>query len=401
MRRALVALCLFACTKTNNTNINEVTPPPKSQPAKSARLIENKNESYQIEFPPGWESSIEKEEADIFGQKKSFDVLKASWGIPTKARLTIQTRDHFIDGDDLLRRDLPVWVEQITKDTQVLGEPLIKPVQGKTKGMRVAVKVMSQNEATYWERVYLYAPGISKAYVLTFTAKTSDEAAFSEQRALIVAAFEVKPAPDEPLNEDQCRKALTSLRESGRPAKEISCLRLIGVPEQNPEPWWLSLGAAYDRAGLQSEAMDAYQSALNSTNKESLYRARLSRGRILRESEKYTDAAAEYSAALEQKPDSKDATFGLGLSLHLGGDPKGAVALYETWLTTHPDDYEMKESLAFALEDLARFKDAAKLWQEALAVRKKNPTEGDNPEWIEKGDKALARLKEKAERRGP
>ena len=221
------------------------------------------------------------------------------------------------------------------------------------------------------------------------------------RRALIVAAFEVKPAPDEPLNEAQCRAALNALREEGRPAKEISCLRLIGTPEQNPEAWWLTLGAAYDRAGLQAEAMDAYQSALSSDNKESLYRARLSRGRLLRESERYTDAAAEYRAALEQKPDSKDATFGLGLSLHVGGDPKGAITLYQTWLTAHPADHEMKESLALALEDLGGFKDAAKLWREALAVRKKNPTEGDNPLWIEKGEKALTRLQEKAERRGP
>jgi tetratricopeptide (TPR) repeat protein len=399
MRRAFLAICFFACTKP--TAITFTEPPPKSLPAKSERLVENKRESYQLAFPPGWEAYLEPEEADIFGQKRSFEVLKASWGAPTKAKLTIQTRDHFIDGDDLVRRDLPAWIEQVTKDSQVIEEPLIKPVQGKTKGMRVAVKVMSQGEALYWERVYLYAPGVSRAYVMTFTAKATEEASFSEQRALIVAAFEVKPPADEPLNETQCRAALASLREQGRPAKEISCLRIIGTPEKTPESWWLSLGAAYDRAGLQAEAMDAYQAALSSDNKESLYRARLSRGRLLREAEKYTDAAAEYQAALEQKPTSKDATFGLGLSLHLGGDPKGAIALYQAWLTAHPDDHEMKESLALALEDLGGFKDAAKLWQDALAVRKKNPTEGDNPLWIDKGDKALARLKEKAERRGP
>jgi tetratricopeptide (TPR) repeat protein len=402
MRNILFALCLFSCNKPN-TDINTATDiKPKSQPTKNQeRLAQNKIEGYEIEFPPGWEFYFEKEEADIFGQKQSFELLKATWGAPVKAKLSIQTRDHFIDGDDLVRRDLPVWMEAVTKEQQILGEPNIKPVQGKTKGMRVTLNVMAGSEATYLERVYLYAPGLSKAYVMTFSAKMTEEASFSEQRALIVAAFEVKPPADEPLDDAQCKKAMSLLRDGGRPAKEIACLRAMGVPAQNPEPWWLSLGAAYSRAGLEAEALDAYQSALSSSDKEALYRARLSRGRLLRESERYADAAAEYRAALDQKPDSKDATFGLGLSLHLGGDPKGAIALYQSWISAHPNDHEMKESLALALEDIGGFKDAAKLWQEALAVRKKNPSEGDNPLWIEKGEKALTRLKEKAERRGP
>lgn len=402
MRRLLpLALFFFACPKpSTSSSASAPTSAPAKAPQSEERLAKNHAEGYELRFPPGWRYELRGETVELAGERLARKVLVASWGEPTKAFLTVQVRDHFLDGEDLFARDFPSWFEELSRQGALLTEPSVTTLKGKHAGLRIGLELQQGGSATHLERIYLYAPGPARAYLVTFQSSVADYPSFREQLSLLIAQLAVVPPEGDPYDDASCRAALKNLREARRVAKEISCLRLIGVPEQGASAWWLALGSAYDRAGLEAEALDAYQSATKSAEPDSLYRARLARGRLLREKGSFAEAAAEYRAALDAKPGAKDAVFGLGLSLHLGGDPKGAIELYRAWLQAQPADHEVKESLALALEDTGDFKEAARLWNEALAVRRVDPSAEDNALWIDKGEKALTRLKEKAERRG-
>lgn len=404
MRSFLCCLlaALFACTPGASTGPEVASPTskPAPQPKQDERTATLPQEGYQLRFPPDWQFALKEESFVVSGASFHRQVLLASWGAPEKAWLRVEARDHFTSGEDLVQRDFPRWFEEISQTGKLLSEPEPKMLTGKHAGLRFGFEVEEEGKTFFLERVYLYAPSTSRGYLFTWKTLADERLSFSEQWALILASFSLLDDPEEPSDGESCRKALPDLRKAGRVAKEIACLRLIGIPESGASAWWLSLGSAYERAELIAEALDAYQSALKEADPDAIFRARLARGRILRQKGAYGEAAAEYRAALEASPQSKDAVFGLGLSLHLGGDPKGAIEVYQTWLGKAPEDYEVKESLALVLEDIGAYKDAVRLWKEALAVRRKAPAEGENLTWIEKGEKALKRLEEKAQKRG-
>ena len=66
--------------------------------------------------------------------------------------------------------------------------------------------------------------------------------------------------------------------------------------------------------------------------------ARYFRGRALQDLGRYAEAAAEYRAAVEARPEAINSGYGLAECLEKSGDEAGALSAYETFVERHPDD---------------------------------------------------------------
>lgn len=66
--------------------------------------------------------------------------------------------------------------------------------------------------------------------------------------------------------------------------------------------------------------------------------ARYFRGRALQDLGRYAEAAVEYRAAVEARPEAINSGYGLAECLEKSGDEAGALSAYETFVERHPDD---------------------------------------------------------------
>lgn len=66
--------------------------------------------------------------------------------------------------------------------------------------------------------------------------------------------------------------------------------------------------------------------------------ARYFRGRALQDLGRHAEAAVEYRAAVDARPEAINSAYGLAECLEKSGDEAGALSAYETFVERHPDD---------------------------------------------------------------
>lgn len=80
------------------------------------------------------------------------------------------------------------------------------------------------------------------------------------------------------------------------------------------------------------------------------------------------EAATLYREVLALEPEHPQAGFNLGVILHAGGDPAGAIAAYRRGLRREPHNYQLLYFLANALGDQGSCKEAIVTYQQAIGV---------------------------------
>src|SRR5262245_3636095 len=120
------------------------------------------------------------------------------------------------------------------------------------------------------------------------------------------------------------------------------------------------------RAGRSAEAVQR----LREVSRRGLdsYEVHFYLGRALASGQQWRDASLEYEKATKKFPAGAEAWRGLGESCIARNDPRGAVRAFETLISLAPQDPVALMQLGEAYRDLARWDDATRTIQRALAI---------------------------------
>jgi predicted O-linked N-acetylglucosamine transferase (SPINDLY family) len=127
----------------------------------------------------------------------------------------------------------------------------------------------------------------------------------------------------------------------------------------------LNAGVALQALGRASEAVAAFRQALAA--RPGYAEAHLNLGVALHEQRRFEEAIAEYEAALALRPDDVSAQYSIGVARFDRGDLDGAVTAYERALALRPEHEESRNNLAYTLQVVGRYGEAAEHYRWGVA----------------------------------
>ncbi|HEV8321610.1 MAG TPA: tetratricopeptide repeat protein [Myxococcota bacterium] len=392
--------------------LGEADKPKPPPPPADARTYAGDALGYRLRMPAGWTfGDVDDVENDALGGRVARKRLEATEGggtAETRATLTVVVRDAFLDGEDLVRRDLDAWLRALAASHTGLSSPAARALPaGAPGGVVFALNgTDATGKAWAYDRAYVFAVATARSYVLTVRLPADRRRGFSGQIDALLEGLELMDPPEgNPADAAGCVREAAGLLADGRLAKAAHCYEmLLDKSAGDPGPLRFGLGTALERMGLRDEALAEYRrSAEEAKGLGDRARARLAEGLLLRRAEKLADAVVAYQKGLEVSPGDRRLLLNLGLALHLSGDPGRAAAAYDEILAADAGDVEALENCAAALRDAGRLDEAKERLERAIALRRKAVAGGGDgaleaARWLAKDEEALAKVTEKLKR---
>ncbi len=191
----------------------------------------------------------------------------------------------------------------------------------------------------------------------------------------------------EPQHVDSLEQLGELLQAQGRTREAVDCFRR--ALEQLPtEPrLYNRFATALQACGDAAGAVEVYRMALalgaGATVHNNLAVA-------LKQLDKLEQAQSHLQRALQLEPDYTDALVNMGNVLTLAGDPAAAIDYFRQALEHEPGRAATYSNVGNALQALGRFKDAAEIYELALALESELPQARWNRAllWLQQGDYA-------------